>query len=415
VGEVDAKRRVRGALNPYIAKTLRISYNTIPNPQNNITLMHLPIYLDNAATTPVDPRVAEKMMQYLTPTGHFGNPASSSHIYGQTAKTAVETARAQVAALINADPTEIVWTSGATEANNLALKGAAELYQRQGKHIITLKTEHKSVLDSCQQLEKEGYQVTYLAPESSGLVDLAKLAAAIRPDTIIVSIMHINNETGIIHDLDAIAKLTAERGILFHVDAAQSAGKITIDTQKTQIDLLALCAHKIYGPKGIGALYVRKKPRVKLAAQIHGGGQEQGMRSGTLATHQIVGMGEAFHIAKLEMKKDFEKIQKLSNEFWGELSKIKGVTRNGDAQHCYPGILNVCFPGQKAEDFIKTHPEFAVSSGSACLTKGIEPSYVLRAMGLTNEQAQTAIRFSLGRFNVAWMERSESGEIKPSL
>lgn len=354
--------------------------------------MKTPIYLDYAATTPIDPRVVEKMLPYLTEI--FGNP-SSSHAYGQTAKTAVEWSRSQVAALINANPTEIIWTSGATEADNLGLKGAAELYQRKGKHIVTMKTEHKAVLDSCQQLEKAGFQVTYLSPEKNGLLDLEKFQQALRPDTILAAIMHMNNETGVIQDIEAIAKITSAREILLHVDAAQSAGKISIDVQTTPIDMLAFSAHKIYGPKGIGALYIRRKPRVRVAAQIHGGGQEQGMRSGTLATHQIVGMGEAFHLAKLEMHNDFEKIKNYRDIL---LRSCPDIKLHGDINHTYPGIMNISFKDLKAETFIKTFPNLALSSGSACLTKGIEPSYVLRAMGYTTEAAQCGIRISFGRF-----------------
>jgi len=360
--------------------------------------MKLPIYLDYAATTPVDPRVAEKMMACLTQQGKFGNPASSSHLFGQVAKQAVEDAREQVAALLHADPKEIIWTSGATEANNLALKGAAQLYQRKGKHIVTMKTEHKAVLDSCQQLEKEGYDVTYLSPEKTGLLDIEKFKRALRDDTILVSIMHVNNETGVIQDISAIANITASRGILFHVDAAQSAGKIVLDLSQTPIDLLAFSAHKIYGPKGVGALYVRRKPRVRVAAQIHGGGQEQGMRSGTLATHQIVGMGEAFHIAKSEMEADYKKFVTFRQKFWEQIRVLDNTHVNGDFAKTYPGILNVCFPGKKAEELMQALPDLAVAAGSACNAKGIEPSYVLRAMGLTMLEAHSAIRFSWGRF-----------------
>jgi cysteine desulfurase len=360
--------------------------------------MTLPIYFDYAATTPVDPRVAQKMLQYLTKDGHFGNPASSSHSYGLSAKLAVEEARLQVASLISAEASEIIWTSGATEAINLALKGAAQLYQRKGKHVITMKTEHKAVLDSCEQLEKEGYQVTYLTPEPNGLLDLDKLKNALRSDTIIVSIMHVNNETGAIQDIDAIAKITAARDILLFVDAAQSAGKIAIDICKTPIDLMAFSGHKIYGPKGIGALYVRRKPRVRVAAQIHGGGQEQGMRSGTLPAHQIVAMGEAFRLAKLEMSADYQKMEKFRALFLQHLSTVNNVSINEATGHCYPGILNMSFAGYQSAQFMQTFSKIAVAAGSACLSKGIEPSYVLRAMGLSKEEAHSAIRFSFGRF-----------------
>jgi cysteine desulfurase len=356
------------------------------------------IYLDYAATTPVDPRVAEKMLQFLTPTGAFGNPASTHH-FGKTAKEAVENARAQVAELIHSDTNEIVWTSGATESNNLALKGAAQLYQSKGKHIITVKTEHASVLDCCQQLEKEGYFVTYLSPEKNGLLDLEKLRAAIRDDTILISVMHVNNELGVIQDVQSIANMTAEHGILFHVDAAQSAGKIAIDLQKTPIDLMSFSAHKIYGPKGAGALYVRRKPRVRVAAQIHGGGHEQGMRSGTLATHQIVGMGEAFHLAKMDMKSDQEKISQLSQQLREGLMKIKNTEMNTDISCSIPNILNVRLGDHKSESILNLFPEIAFSSGSACNAKGVEPSYVLRALGQKDAQAACGIRFSLGRFS----------------
>jgi cysteine desulfurase len=360
--------------------------------------MKLPIYLDYAATTPVDKRVAEKMMQFLTSDGEFGNPTSFSHVFGQAAKRAVDEAREQVADLIHAEPTEIVWTSGATEAINLALKGAATLYQRKGKHIVTLKTEHKAVLDTCQQLEKEGYAVTYLTPAPNGLLDIQQLQAALRNDTILVSILHVNNEIGVIQDLQAIANLTAAKGILLHVDAAQSAGKLPIDVSSVPVDLMSFCAHKIYGPKGIGALYLRRKPRVRVAAQIHGGGQEQGMRSGTLPTHQIVGMGEACALAKIAMQADYNKLVMLRESLWQGLSALKNVSLNGELAHCFPGIINIGFQGMLSQDFMQIFPELAVSAGSACHAKGIEPSYVLRALGLTTESAQEAIRFSLGRF-----------------
>lgn len=354
--------------------------------------MKMPIYLDYAATTPVDPRVVDKMLPYLTE--NFGNP-SSSHSYGQTANKAVELARAHVAGLINAEPAEIIWTSGATEANNLGLKGAAELYQRKGKHIITMKTEHKAVLDSCQQLEKMGFVVTYLAPEKTGLLDLEKFKQALRPETILVSIMHMNNETGVIQNIEEIAKITSANEILFHVDAAQSAGKINIDVRKSPIDLLALSAHKIYGPKGIGALYVRRKPRIRVAAQIHGGGQEQGMRSGTLAPHQIVGMGEAFRLAKIEMENDATKMEHYRSTL---LQQVPHIQLHSEIDHTYPGIMNICYKDLTAEAFIKKFSELAVSAGSACLSKGIEPSYVLRAMGLSNEEAHRGVRVSFGKF-----------------
>ncbi len=355
------------------------------------------IYLDYAATTPVDPRVATKMAQYLMLDGSFGN-ASSTHLFGRAAKVAVDTARAQVADLIQAYPQDIIWTSGATEANNLALKGAAHLYQAKGKHIITVKTEHPSVLDTCQQLEKIGFIVTYLTPKPDGLVDIAQLESAIRADTIIVSIMHVNNEIGVIQDIKAIADMTANRGILLHVDAVQSAGKIPLDVCAIPIDLMSLSAHKLYGPKGIGVLYVRRKPRVRVAAQIHGGGHELGMRSGTLATHQIVGMGEAFAIAKQALQSDEQTIRRLRDRFLQDISSNHNVIINGDLLRTYPGILNIRFPGIKAQDLLHALPNIALSVGSACLSKGIEPSYVLRALGQTTLAAHEGIRVSFGRF-----------------
>jgi len=359
--------------------------------------MKLPIYLDYAATTPIDPRVVTKMLPYLTSDYHYGNPASA-HTYGQTAKQAVEDARAQVAELIQADPTEIIWTSGATEANNLALKGVSTLYQRKGRHIVTLKTEHPSVLDCCQQLEKQGFSVTYLTPKTSGLLDLAQFSASLRADTVLVSIMHINNEIGVMQDIKAVAAITAERGILLHVDAAQSAGKIPLNVQQIPVDLLSVCAHKIYGPKGIGALYLRRKPRVRVAPLIQGGGQEQGMRSGTLPVHQIAGMGEAFALARHLMSTEQNTLCKLRGRFLQGISHLQEVVINGDLQHSYPGILNVCLPGINAKALINTLPEVAFSVGSACHAKGIEPSHVLRALGLTEQLAQSAVRFSFGRF-----------------
>jgi cysteine desulfurase len=359
--------------------------------------MKLPIYLDYAATTPVDPRVADAMVQCLVSDSQFGNPASI-HTLGLDAKQAVDQAREQVAGLFHAEPNEIVWTSGATEANNLALKGAASLYQAKGKHIITVKTEHPSILDCCQHLEKQGFLVTYLTPEANGVLDLTKLAAAIRPDTILVSVMHVNNEIGVIQDIEKIAAITAARDILLHVDAAQSAGKIAIDLRKTPIDLLSCCAHKIYGPKGIGALYVRRMPRVRVAAQIHGGGQEQGMRSGTLATHQIVGMGVAFALAQAEMRAEQQRLVALRDLFWDGISQLPHVKLNGDVAYSTPGIVNICFPGQKAAAMMNALPELAISAGSACSAKGVEPSYVLRALGLSSAEAACSLRFSLGRF-----------------
>lgn len=359
--------------------------------------MTKPIYLDYAATTPVDPRVALKMHECLMQDGVFGNPASR-HDYGIHARDVIEFARAQVAGLIHADPSEIIWTSGATESNNLAIKGVAALYQRKGKHIITLKTEHKAVLDACQHLEKEGYQVTYLSPEPNGLLDLNKLSDAIRDDTILVSIMHVNNETGVVQDIAAIGEMTRTRKVLFHVDAAQSTGKITIDVSKMQIDLLSLCAHKTYGPKGIGALYLRKKPRVRVHPLIHGGGHEQGMRSGTLATHQIVGMGEAFYLAQQEMGYDNKKIGQLRDQFLHGLKDIKSLKLNTNLETVVPHILSIRFQGMLADAILAKLPTIAASTASACQGKGTEGSYVLRALGLSEDEAKSAIRFSFGRF-----------------
>jgi cysteine desulfurase len=357
-----------------------------------------PIYMDYAATTPVDPRVAEKMMQFLTPDGTFGNPASRSHPFGWDAEAAVEEARKQVAALINANPKEIVWTSGATESDNLAIKGTAHFYTKKGKHIITSKTEHKAVLDSCRQLEREGFEVTYLEPESNGLIDLAKLEDAIRDDTILISIMHVNNELGVIQDIAAIGELARSKKIVFHVDAAQSAGKVPIDMETLKVDLMSFSGHKIYGPKGIGALYVRRKPRARLEAQMHGGGHERGMRSGTLATHQIVGMGEAFRIAKEDMAADNERLTKLRDRLLNGLKDMEEVYINGDIAHSVPNILNVSFNFVEGESLIMALKGIAVSSGSACTSASLEPSYVLRAIGRSDELAHSSIRFSFGRF-----------------
>jgi len=359
----------------------------------------LPVYLDYSATTPVDPRVAELMCQYLTLDGNFGNAASRSHEYGWKADDAIKQARANVAALINADPKEIVWTSGATESDNLAIKGVAHFYNKKGKHIITSKTEHKAVLDSCRQLEREGFEVTYLDPEDNGLIDLEKLKNAMRDDTILVSIMHVNNEIGVIQDIKAIGELTRERGIIFHVDAAQSAGKVEIDLQDMKVDLMSFSAHKIYGPKGIGALYVRRKPRIRLEAQMHGGGHERGMRSGTLATHQIVGMGEAFRLAKEEMAADNEKLTILRNRLWDGLKDMEEVYINGDLDQRIAGNLNVSFNFVEGESLIMAVKDLAVSSGSACTSASLEPSYVLRALGRSDELAHSSIRFTFGRFS----------------
>jgi cysteine desulfurase len=360
--------------------------------------MKKPIYMDYAATTPMDPRVAEKMTQYLTLEGEFGNPASRSHAFGWNAEAAVEAARKNVADLVNADPKEIVWTSGATESDNLAIKGAAHFYQKKGKHIVTSKIEHKAVLDTCRQLEREGFEVTYLEPNSHGLIETDKLEAAIRPDTILVSIMHVNNEIGVIQDIQAIGEITRERGIIFHVDAAQSAGKVPIDLQALKVDLMSFSGHKIYGPKGMGALFVRRKPRVRLEAQMHGGGHERGMRSGTLATHQIVGMGEAFRIAKEEMQADNERIKGLRNKLYNGIQDIEEVYLNGDVEHGVPNILNVSFNFVEGESLIMALKDLAVSSGSACTSASLEPSYVLRALGRNDELAHSSIRFSIGRF-----------------
>ena len=361
--------------------------------------MNKPIYLDYAATTPVDPRVAEKLCSYLTlESGHFGNPASRSHVFGWEAEEAVEQARKQVAALINADPKEIVWTSGATESDNLAIKGVAEFYGKKGKHIITSKTEHKAVLDPCRHLERFGYEVTYLEPEANGLIDLAKLEAALRPDTILVSIMHVNNEIGVIQDIAAIGEMTRARGILFHVDAAQSAGKVPIDLQQLKVDLMSFSAHKIYGPKGIGALYVRRKPRVRIEAQMHGGGHERGMRSGTLPTHQIVGMGEAFRIAREEMAQENERIRMLRDHLLSGVQDMEEVYVNGDMEQRVPHNLNISFNYVEGESLMMALRDLAVSSGSACTSASLEPSYVLRAIGRPDELAHSSIRFSIGRF-----------------
>jgi cysteine desulfurase len=358
----------------------------------------LPIYLDYSATTPMDPRVAAKMAECLTMEGNFGNPASRSHQFGWHAEEAVDIARNQIAELVNADPREIVFTSGATESDNLAIKGAATFYAKKGKHIITVKTEHKAVLDTCRQLEREGFEVTYMDPEPSGLLDLDKLQAVMRDDTVLVSVMHVNNEIGVIQDIAAIGEICRARKILFHVDAAQSTGKVAIDLQTLKVDLMSFSAHKTYGPKGIGALYVSRKPRVRLEAQIHGGGHERGMRSGTLATHQIEGMGEAFRIAKLEMAAENERVLMLRNRLWDGIKDIEAVFINGDMEHRVPSNLNVSFAYVEGESLIMALKDMAVSSGSACTSASLEPSYVLRALGLNDELAHSSIRFSFGRF-----------------
>lgn len=361
--------------------------------------MKKPVYFDYSATTPVDPRVAKLMCSYLTLEGTFGNPASRSHPFGWDAEKAIDDARANVAALINADPKEIIFTSGATESDNLAIKGAAHFYNKNGKHIITCKTEHKAVLDSCRQLEREGYEVTYLDPEPNGLIDIEKFKAAVRDDTILVSIMHVNNEIGVIQDLKAIGDITRERKIIFHVDAAQSAGKVPIDMQDNKVDLMSFSAHKIYGPKGIGALYVRRKPRIRLEAQMHGGGHERGLRSGTLATHQIVGMGEAFRLAKEELAADNERIRMLRDRLLKGLEDIEEVYINGDMAQRIPHNLNISFNFVEGESLIMALKGLAVSSGSACTSASLEPSYVLRALGRSDELAHSSIRFTLGRFS----------------
>ncbi|MBV8656704.1 MAG: IscS subfamily cysteine desulfurase [Burkholderiales bacterium] len=358
--------------------------------------MKLPIYLDYSATTPVDPRVAEKMIPWLTE--HFGNPASRSHAFGWEAEEAVENAREEVAKLLNCDAKEIVWTSGATESDNLAIKGVAHFYKDKGRHLITMKTEHKAVLDPMRELEREGFEVTYLTPLSNGLIDWDAFVAAVRPDTILVSIMAVNNEIGVIQPLEQLGEFCRERGIIFHVDAAQATGKIELDLSTLKIDLMSLSAHKTYGPKGMGALYVRRKPRIRLEAQMHGGGHERGMRSGTLATHQIVGMGEAYRIAREDMAKDNERIRMLRDRLWAGISDIEEVYLNGDTDARVPQVLNVSFNFVEGESLIMALKDLAVSSGSACTSASLEPSYVLRALGRNDELAHSSIRFSIGRF-----------------
>ncbi|HFC8547477.1 TPA: IscS subfamily cysteine desulfurase [Neisseria lactamica] len=354
-----------------------------------------PVYLDYAATTPVDKRVAEKMIPYLTET--FGNPASNSHAFGWEAEEAVEKARADIAALINADPKEIVFTSGATESDNLAIKGAANFYKTKGKHLITVKTEHKAVLDTMRELERQGFEVTYLGVQENGLIDLEELKAAIRDDTILISVMWVNNEIGVVQDIPAIGEICRERKIVFHVDAAQACGKVPVDVEAAKIDLLSMSAHKVYGPKGIGALYVRRKPRVRLEAQMHGGGHERGFRSGTLPTHQIVGMGEAFRIAKEELEQDMAHYRKLRDIFLKGIEGIEEVYINGDLEHRAPNNLNVSFNFVEGESLIMAVKELAVSSGSACTSASLEPSYVLRALGRNDELAHSSLRITFGR------------------
>ena len=360
--------------------------------------MQLPIYFDYASTTPADPRVVKKMQECLSLDGNFGNPASRSHSFGWKAEEATEEARSNVASLVNCDPREIVWTSGATESDNLAIKGSARFNKSKGNHIITSKVEHKAVLDSCRQLEREGFEISYLDPNSNGIITPEMVVNSITDKTILVSLMHINNEIGVINDIESIGKITRERGIIFHVDAAQSTGKLPIDLSKLEIDLMSFSAHKTYGPKGIGAMYARRKPRVRLEAQIHGGGHERGMRSGTLATHQIVGMGEAFRIAKEDMFEDNIRIKSLRDKFWEGLKDMEEVYLNGDPEHRAAGFLNVSFNYVEGESLIMALKDIAVSSGSACTSASLEPSYVLRAIGLKDELAHSSIRFAIGRF-----------------
>ncbi len=359
--------------------------------------MKKPIYLDYSATTPVDPRVAEKMIPYLTE--QFGNPASRSHAFGWETEKAVEEARGEVAKLVNCDPKEIVWTSGATESINLALKGAAHFYKDKGKHLVSIKTEHKATLDTLRELERDGFEVTYLDVRDDGLIDLGRLEAALRPDTIIVSVMYVNNEIGVIQDIPAIGELCRARGIIFHVDSAQATGKIPVDLATLKVDLMSFSAHKTYGPKGVGALFVRRKPRVRIEAQMHGGGHERGMRSGTLPTHQIVGMGEAFRLARLEMAADNKRIRALRDRLWKGLSEIEEVYLNGDMERRVPHNLNVSFNYVEGESLIMAIKDVAVSSGSACTSASLEPSYVLRALGRSDELAHSSIRFTVGRFS----------------
>ncbi len=359
-------------------------------------MLKFPIYLDYSATTPVDPRVAAKMIPWLTE--HFGNPASRSHAYGWEAEKAVEDAREQVAALVNADAKEIIWTSGATESNNLAIKGAAHFYQGKGKHLITVKTEHKAVLDTVRELEREGFEATYLDVQENGLIDLEVLKAAIRPDTIVVSVMFVNNEVGVVQPIAEIGEICREKGIVFHVDAAQATGKVDIDLDRLKVDLMSFCAHKTYGPKGIGALYVRRKPRVRLEAQMHGGGHERGLRSGTLATHQIVGMGESFRIAREEMAEENARVGKLRDRLLAGLTDLEATFVNGDLAQRVPHNLNISFAYVEGESLIMAVKDIAVSSGSACTSASLEPSYVLRALGRNDELAHSSIRFTIGRF-----------------
>ncbi|MDA8659255.1 IscS subfamily cysteine desulfurase [Luminiphilus sp.] len=360
--------------------------------------VNTPIYLDYLSTTPVDPRVADAMSECLSMEGTFGNPASRSHVFGWKAEEAVENARAQIADLINADPREIVWTSGATESDNLAIKGAAHFYRKTGQHIVTSKIEHKAVLDTCRQLEREGFEVTYLEPNKAGLTTPESVQAALRPDTVVVSVMHANNEIGVVNDIAGIGEVCRAAGVIYHVDAAQSTGKVPLDMETMKVDLLSMSAHKMYGPKGVGALYVRRKPRVRLEAQMHGGGHERGMRSGTLATHQAVGFGEAARIAKEEMVDETSRLISLRARFWQGLEDLQEVHINGDVERRLPGALNVSFAFVEGESLLMSLKDLALSSGSACTSASLEPSYVLRALGLNDELAHSSLRFSFGRF-----------------
>lgn len=360
--------------------------------------VNVPIYLDYSATTPIDERVVKKMTEYMSFEGQFGNPASRTHEFGWVAEKAVDDARQHVADLINADPREIIWTSGATESNNLAIKGAANFHRKKGKHIITVKTEHKAVLDTCRQLERDGFEVTYMSPEQNGLLDLDKLKEAIREDTVVISVMHVNNEIGVIQDIAAIGEIARSKKIIFHVDAAQSAGKVPIDMSELKVDLMSFSAHKAYGPKGMGALYVQRKPRVRLEAQMHGGGHERGLRSGTLATHQIVGMGEAFRIAKDEMSVENDRFRMLRDRLYDGLKDMEEVYVNGDFEQRIAGNLNISFNFVEGESLIMALRDLAVSSGSACTSASLEPSYVLRALGRNDELAHSSIRFTIGRY-----------------
>jgi cysteine desulfurase len=383
-------------MNAPLDQHLEQAFETAEESHAFATAPHFPIYMDYSATTPVDPRVADKMIPFLRE--QFGNPASRSHMYGWSAEAAVEEARAHVAALVGADPREIIWTSGATESNNLALKGAAQFYKTKGKHIITVKTEHKAVLDTVRELERVGFSATYLEPQDNGLITIEQLAEAIRPDTILVSVMLVNNEIGVIQPIDAIGELCRSKGIIFHCDAAQATGKVHIDLEKSKVDLMTFTAHKTYGPKGIGALYVRRKPRIRLEAQMHGGGHERGLRSGTLPTHQIAGMGEAFRIAKVEMDTEIVRITALRDRLAKGLMEIEEVYINGDMANRVPHNLNVSFNYVEGESLIMAIKGLAVSSGSACTSASLEPSYVLRALGRSDELAHSSIRFTIGRY-----------------